>query len=115
MRTKIILLLFLAAAVIPGCASSGSKISRNLFITSDPPGATVYMDGEKVGETPLKIQTFFSWNKDKPYDSLLRRVIQVRKAGYLPQSRELLPIDMPNITFFLNPENAQGTTKGGAQ
>ncbi len=71
------------------------------------------MDGDKIGETPLKIQTFFTWNKDAPYDSLLRRVIQVKKDGYVPQIRDLYPIDMPNITFFLSPDKAQGNEKGG--
>lgn len=70
------------------------------------------MDGDKIGETPLKIQTFFTWNKDKPYDSLLRRVIQVRKAGYEPQTRDLYPIDMPNITFFLTRENNEKMKDG---
>ena len=116
MKRKIFAALVMGAAVmIVGCASSGNKITRNLLITSEPQGAVVYMDGDMIGETPLKIQTFFTWNKSEPYDSLLRRVIQVKKAGYVPQSRELLPIDMPNITFFLVNDGGQESGKGGAK
>ncbi len=95
-----------------GCGSV-SKITRNLLISSEPAGATVYMDGDKIGETPLKVQTFFTWNQDNPYDSLLRRVVQVRKAGYVPQDRDLYPIDVPNIVFILSPENISSAAKGG--
>jgi hypothetical protein len=115
MRKPIVLaMLLLTAAVLFSC-SSGSKITRDLLISSNPAGATVYMDGEKIGETPLKLQTFFTWNKDHPYDSLLRRVIQVTKEGYVPQTRDLYPIDMPNIMFFLNNESKPGDVKGEAK
>lgn len=110
MKIKNVVILLMMGLLV-GC-SSGSKITRDLLISSDPAGAIVYMDGDKIGETPLKIQTFFTWNKDKPYDSLLRRVIQVRKAGYEPQTRDLYPIDMPNITFFLTRENNEKMKEG---
>ena len=103
----------ISMSVIIGCGSAGTKITRDLLILSEPAGATVYMDGDKLGETPLKVQTFFTWNNDKPYNSLLRRVIQVRKDGYAPQNRDLFPIDMPNITFFLSPETILNDGKGG--
>ena len=112
MRNAVILLMMVGMLV--GCGS-GSKITRDLLISSEPAGAIVYMDGDKIGETPMKIQTFFTWNKSRPYDSLLRRVIQVKKEGYEPQTRELYPIDMPNITFFLIHENSHDDTKGGAK
>lgn len=99
--------------VLIGCGSTGNKITRDLLISSEPVGATVYMDGDKIGETPLKVQTFFTWNSDKPYNSLLRRVVQVKKDGYAPQNRDLYPIDMPNITFFLSPETILNDGKGG--
>lgn len=105
----------LLMSVIIGCGSAGTKITRDLLIESEPAGATVYMDGDKIGETPLKVQTFFTWNNDKPYNSLLRRVIQVKKDGYAPQNRDLFPIDMPNITFFLSPETILNDVKGGAK
>jgi len=115
MRVKTVLLGCVMLAVISGCGSAGNKILRNLFITSEPAGAVVYMDGDKIGETPLKLQTFFTWNQEHPYDSLLRRVIQVKKEGYAPQARDVYPIDMPNITFFLVRDNPQDATKGGVK
>ncbi len=114
MIIKHVLLTIIATGILVGC-SSATKITRDLLIISEPAGAVVYMDGDKIGETPLKVQTFFTWNKESLYDSLLRRVIQVKKDGYAPQSRDLYPIDMPNITFFLSPENALGNEKGGVK
>jgi hypothetical protein len=111
MRIKFMLLAVMVTGVLLGCSTT-TKFTRDLLITSEPAGAVVYLDGDKIGETPLKFQTFFTWNKDALYDSLLRRVIQVRKEGYVPQARDLYPIDMPNIAFFLIPDIAQGNEKG---
>jgi hypothetical protein len=36
------------AALLPGC------VTRTLFVDSDPPGATVWLDGEKAGTTPYE-------------------------------------------------------------
>lgn len=110
MRLAPVLIIVLMAGVLFGCGS-GNRITRDLLISSDPEGASVYLDGDKMGETPLKIHTFFTWNRDNPYDSLLRRVLQVRKNGYIPQSRDLFPIDMPTMTFFLTRENVQEDKK----
>lgn len=110
-KINIMIAVVMITGLLVGCGSA-SKITRNLLISSEPAGATVYMDGEKIGETPLKLQTFFTWNSDRPYDSLLRRVIQVKKEGYIPQTRDLYPIDMPNIVFFLNYEAKPADLKG---
>lgn len=45
---------------------------EDLKITSDPQGATVYIDGKKVGETPLNLQ---GPRKGK-------QVLKVAKLGY---------------------------------
>jgi len=111
MGIKFVLLAVVVTGFLIGCSST-TKFTRDLLISSEPAGAVVYMDGDRIGETPLKIQTFFTWNKDSVYDSLLRRVIQVKKDGYVTQARDLYPIDMPNIAFFLIPDNAQGNDKG---
>jgi hypothetical protein len=113
-KINMMIAVVILTGFLAGCGSA-SKITRDLLISSEPAGATVYMDGDKIGETPLKLQTFFTWNKDKPYDSLLRRVVQVRKDGYAPQTRDLYPIDMPNIVFFLSPESVPGEAKGGVK
>jgi hypothetical protein len=41
-----LVVLALLAVLLPGC------ISRKLFLKSDPPGATVILDGQVVGTTP---------------------------------------------------------------
>ena len=110
MQKKLVPLCLLACIALAGC-SSANKITKDLLISSEPPGASVYLDGDKIGETPLKVQTFFTWNKDEIYNSLLRRVVQVKKDGYESQVRDLYPIDMPNIQFLLNRENTKGDAK----
>ena len=109
-----LIIIVIMSAVLAGCGST-SRVTRDLLISSDPVGAVVYMDGDKIGVTPLKLQTYFTWNSDKPYNSLLRRVVQVRKEGFTAQTRDLYPIDMPNIMFFLSPEIASGDAKGGTK
>jgi len=111
MKKAYLLIVLLTIGMFIGC-SSITKIPKDVVIASEPTGATVYVDGDKVGETPLKIKTFFTWNRDEIYNSLLRRVIQVRKNGYESQTRDLLPVDTPNIQFFLNPENMKNEPKG---
>jgi hypothetical protein len=44
-------MLLLASAVI---ALSSGCVTRRYLITSDPPGAIVYMDGQPLGPTPLE-------------------------------------------------------------
>ncbi len=43
-----LLLAILAAALCSGC------VERRIYVTSDPPGADVYIDGEMVGQTRPK-------------------------------------------------------------
>ena len=105
MKLRFLCIFFCVATVFLCSCGSSRKVVRDVLITSDPPGATIYLDGDKIGMTPLKVQTFFTWNKDELYNSLLRRIIQIKKEGYESQSRDLYPIDMPNLKFFLNREN----------
>lgn len=102
--------MVILACLLGGCGST-SKVIKDMVITSEPSGATVFLDGDKIGETPLKVQTFFTWNKEELYNSLLRRVIQVKKEGFESQTRDMYPIDMPNLHFLLNRENVTGEKK----
>ncbi|GAB7025173.1 PEGA domain-containing protein [Geotalea toluenoxydans] len=106
----ILVVMVTMACLLGGCGST-SKVVKDMVITSEPSGATVFLDGDKVGETPLKVQTFFTWNKEELYNSLLRRVIQVKKEGFESQIRDMYPIDMPNLHFLLNRENVTGEKK----
>lgn len=74
--------------VLPGC------LSRTMVITSQPPGATVFLNDVEVGRTPLT--TEFEWYGN--YD------VRLRLDGYEPlvTSRTAsTPIhELPGIDFF---------------
>ena len=57
--------LVLAGALL---ALVGGCVERTLTITSDPPGALVYVSSVEVGRTPVKMP--FTWYAD--YDVVLR-------------------------------------------
>ena len=63
---KRILILVIVSTLLSGC------VRRTLNVTSDPPGALVYMNDQEVGRTPL--QKDFTWYGT--YD------VAVRKDGY---------------------------------
>ena len=59
----------LLIGLLTGC---GGGIRSRLDITSEPPKATVYFDGEERGETPIEIPFIWYWYHD----------IELRKEGY---------------------------------
>ncbi len=61
-------LLLVGLVVLPGC------LERRIQVTSEPPGATVWLNDVEVGRTPLK--TGFKYYGT--YD------VRVRKDGYEP-------------------------------
>jgi hypothetical protein len=61
-------LLIVASAAATGC----SRVERSLQVTSDPPGALVYLNGQEAGRTPMNKS--FVWYGT--YD------VQLRKEGY---------------------------------
>ena len=63
-------LLLACVAVLPGC------LERRITVTSDPPGATVFINDTDVGRTPLT--TGFQFYGE--YD------VRVRKPGFEPIS-----------------------------
>ena len=50
--------LLLSATLLAALSQSGC-VERLLAIHSDPPGAAVYVDGEKVGTTPCEVN--YTW------------------------------------------------------
>jgi hypothetical protein len=70
--------LLLVAVVLSGC------VTRRLFLVTDPPGATVFLDGRDVGRTPYQ-EEFFSYG--------VRRV-ELEMPGYARRV-ELLEVDNP--------------------
>jgi len=100
-------LALMVMTMLTACGST-TRVAKDALITSEPAGATIFLDGDRMGETPIKVKTFFAWNQDELYNSLLRRVVQVKKEGYESQTRDLYPIDMPTLHFLLNRENPGG-------
>jgi hypothetical protein len=73
-RTPLAVLALALLAASPGCASE-----RHLVVLSDPPGATVRLDNEVVGVTPL----------DHPFAHFGDRRLTLYLDGYRGQSRAL--------------------------
>jgi hypothetical protein len=77
-RTLIITISFVILAVASsGCATLFATKSLPLSISSDPYGADVYVNGFKMGTTPISL----SLKADKSY------YIEFRKEGYEPVTR----------------------------
>ena len=91
-RINIILIFCI---LICGC------VERKITITTDPPGAFVWLDGKKIGKTPLETPFIFHGTRE----------ITLQKKGYEIQSNmepisipwfQLFPIDF--FTEFCGPE-----------
>src|SRR5262245_22661174 len=63
--------LLLSATLLAALSQSGC-VERLLAIHSDPPGAAVYLDGEKVGTTPCEV----------PYTWYGTRVVVLELRGF---------------------------------
>lgn len=86
-RIAQLVLAGLLATISAGC------VERKLAVTSEPPGAILYLSGEEVGRTPWTGQ--FTWYGD--YDVVLRREgCQTLKTHYNVQAPlyDLPPIDL---------------------
>ena len=68
---KPIRMLALAGCSMLAAASSGC-VQRTIHVTSDPPGALVYMNDQEIGRTPMTHK--FTWYGT--YD------VELRKEGY---------------------------------
>jgi hypothetical protein len=86
MRRVLLLATLLAALSQAGC------VERLLAIHSDPPGAAVYVDGEKVGTTPCEIH--YTWYGTRLVVLELRGFSLVRKEVVLDAPWwQWIPID----------------------
>jgi len=72
LRPILSLPLVLALLASPAC------IEKTIGIRSDPPGATVYLDGLEIGRTPIENVPFYFYGT---------REIAVHKSGYLGERR----------------------------
>ena len=66
-----------------------------VIINSEPQGATVYINGNEIGQTPIKRQLKYKKAKTDRY------IIIVKKKGYMHQERKHFYGDQNNILFQL--------------
>jgi hypothetical protein len=87
MRRAILLpALLLAALSLGGC------VERLLAVHSDPPGAAVYLDGEKAGTTPCEIS--YTWYGTRVLVLEIRGYSLVRQEVVLnPPWWQIIPVD----------------------
>jgi hypothetical protein len=53
---KVFVLIIVVCFLIPGCATLFKGISSKLDLNSDPQGAQVFVNGNLMGETPVRIK-----------------------------------------------------------
>jgi hypothetical protein len=84
---------------LAGCSFFGSS-SQNFMVSSDPPGATVLINGSQVGTTPLQQQV------PRRGDLMVEVQKQGYKAQYRSTSRKLSSLGMADViggAFLLLP------------
>ncbi len=79
-RTAVIALSVLTWLAAPGCATLFNDVPQYIPVTSDPAGATVSVDGQVYGTTPLEL----ALPVDRSYQ------VRVEAPGYPPQTRILM-------------------------
>jgi hypothetical protein len=89
-------LTILALAVI--CGSAGScALNKDIAVSSTPSGADVFIDGRRVGTTPLTVETDdLMPNRAMDGKVSARSVILVEKAGYGSHREVLREFSLPD-------------------
>ncbi len=82
-RLPLALVFLLVPLLLAGCTD------RRLELESEPPGATVYVDGKRVGLTPLEV----------PFEFYGTREFRLEKEGY-QTVRVLQPVSAPVWQYF---------------
>ncbi len=80
MKTQFILILFIGTILLQSCATIIDGTSDTIRFESEPPGATVYLDGAPVGKTPLDVKVSRKLNS---------RDVKIAYDGYEPERFEL--------------------------
>lgn len=75
-KIPLLLLAGACACFFSGCATVLKDDTQPVAFTSDPPGATVTINGVVVGETPTTVML---------KHSVKRQMVQVEKAGFNPE------------------------------
>jgi len=92
--------IFLVGALTAAALSQTGCVERLLAVHSDPPGAAVYLDGEKVGTTPCEVP--YTWYGTRTLVLELRGFTLVRQHVVLsPPWWQIIPLDF--VTDVLIP------------
>ncbi len=102
-RPAFLVIVLVAAMSLGGCGWWEKTVvkpvkgftDRRLTITSDPPGANIFVDNVFQGKTPITLNY-----KVNVRDLLKGFVIVVQKDGYLPVRREVT-LQTKSVTFRL--------------
>ncbi|HEV2879138.1 MAG TPA: PEGA domain-containing protein [Candidatus Eremiobacteraceae bacterium] len=76
LRMILVVLVLLVATAFPAVARASTGGHGSIYVTTLPPGATVWMDGNYVGETPLFVDGLDGG----------RHFITLTRSGWQPQS-----------------------------
>ncbi|MEE9240004.1 MAG: PEGA domain-containing protein [bacterium] len=102
-RPAVLVIVLVAAMSLGGCGWWEKTVvkpvkgftDRRLTITSDPPGANIFVDNVFQGKTPITLNY-----KVNVRDLLKGFVVVVQKDGYLPVRREVT-LQTKSVTFRL--------------
>lgn len=96
-------MVLLAGAIALACVSK-KKFSKEFYISSNPPGAEVLLDGQPMGNTPVNVTMDFELNLDYPDRGLIRHEVIVKKKGYVTKRKSVYHNDPPRVHFELEKE-----------
>jgi len=83
----------LLAAALLAVLSQAGCVERLVAIYSDPPGAAVYLDGDKVGTTPCEVSYIWYGTRDLVLE--LRGYTLIRQQVVLnPPWWQIIPLDL---------------------
>lgn len=87
MRRRLLLLIpFLLLLVLGGC------IRRMATVTTDPPGADLYVNGVYRGKTPVEVPYDWNWFYDYRLEKKGYEALCVRERFYAP-GKHVVPLD----------------------
>lgn len=93
MRRFAVSVVIMCLVLTPVFALAGSKTIR---VESTPEGATIYMDGAKVGVTPMALNVDGRWW----YESNTRHEFKAEKAGHV-SAVQTISTTQPNIPAII--------------
>jgi PEGA domain len=75
MRASVLVVLFAVSGALSGCATIMAGGPDHIPVSTNPPGATVFVDNVPVGQTPVMVRL------DRQHSS---GVIRIEMAGFAP-------------------------------